>query len=208
MKSTVLHVHPENPQKRLIEQAGECILNGGLVVCPTESCYVLLHGITEKKPHERVLQIRDLPRDHLFTLICADLSQVDRYSRIGTMEYRMLKSHLPGPYTFILGATRLIPKRLVGPKRDTIGVRISSHPVCQQLLQYVGEALVSTTVRLPGWEWPLSDESDLVELLKTRVDCMLLAGTGRTLETTVVDLLADPPKVLRVGLGDTGPLGL
>lgn len=203
-----MRVHPQNPQSRLIEQAGELILKGGLVICPTESSYVLLHGITGKKPHERVLQIRDLPKDHLFTLMCSDLSQLDRYAKVGTMEYRMLKNHLPGPYTFILSATRLLPKRLVGPKRQTIGVRISSHPVCRQVLDYVGDALVSTTVRLPGWEWPLSDEADLIDYLKTRVDCLLLSGPGGTLETTVVDLVADPPTILRNGAGDVTSLAV
>lgn len=207
MKAIILHLHPENPQKRFIEQAAELIRLGGLVVCPTESSYVLVHGLTEKKPHERVLQIRELPKDHLFTLLCNDLSELDRYARVGTAEYRLLKRHLPGPYTFILGATRLIPKRLVGPKRHTIGVRISAHPVCRQLLQHLGEPLVSTTIKLSGWERPLANEHDLLDHLGNQVDGMLLAGDGGTIETTVVDLLADPPQILRKGAGDTEMLG-
>jgi len=206
--ATVWRVHSQDPQIRSIKQAAAVLVGGGLVVCPTECSYVLLHGLNEKNAHERVLDIRDLPKEHLFTLMCNDLGELARYAKVGTVEHRILRKHCPGPYTFVLEATRLIPKRLSGPKRKTIGVRISDHPVCQALLAEIGEPVITTTARIAGESKPLAEQINIEETLGKLVDGILLVEDGAGGETTIVDLASHQPTVIRYGNGPTETLGI
>lgn len=203
----VWNVHPENPQLRAIDQAVDLLASGGVLLCPTECSYVLLHGIAEKNAHERVLKIRDLPPGHLFTLMCDSLSQLSLYALVGSVEHRILRKHCPGPFTFVLEATRLVPKNVYGPKRKTIGVRISEHPVCQALVQRYGAPVITTTARIAGNTQIEADALDIINIFDKRVDGILFCGDGLVEETTIVDLVANPPYVIRQGRGDSGKLG-
>jgi len=206
--ATVWRVHSRDPQQRSIKQAAEVLAGGGLVVCPTECSYVLLHGLNEKEAHERVLGIRDLPKEHLFTLLCNNLGELAKYAQLGTVEHRILRKHCPGPYTFVLQATRLIPKRLSGPKRKTIGVRISDHPVCRALLAEIGEPVITTTARVAGEAEPLADPNEIEQTLGQLVDGILLIEDENFGETTIVDLASRPVTVIRHGNGTIEGLGI
>ncbi len=200
-----LEVHPQNPQSRLIRQAADLIREGGVVVYPTDSCYALGCHLGDKQAMERIGRIRQIDRHHHFTLVCRDLSEIATYAKISNQHYRLLKANTPGPYTFILLATRETPKRLQHEKRRTIGIRVPDHPVPLALLAELGEPLMSSTLLLPGDELPMTDAREIHERLKSQVDCVLDGGNCGFEPTTVVDLEGSVPVVLRQGKGDPAP---
>ena len=204
----VFHIHPQNPQIRLLRQAVQRVAAGGVLVYPTDACYVLGCAMGEKSALERIRQIRRLESRHYFTLACQNLAQISNYARIDNSSYRLIKMLTPGPYTFILPATRRVPKRLLHPKRKTVGIRVPDAKVTQALLAEFGEPLFSTTAQLPDDDWVLSEPDDIVARLGARVDVILLAGAGAITPTTVLDLTVDPPQVVRQGLGEVQNLGL
>ncbi|MBL4621877.1 MAG: threonylcarbamoyl-AMP synthase [Immundisolibacteraceae bacterium] len=203
----IWNVHPENPPPRVIDQAVNLLASGGVLMCPTECSYVLVHGISEKNAHERVLKIRDLPPGHLFTLMCDSVSQLSKYAHVGSAEYRILRKHCPGSFTFVLEATRLVPKNVYGPKRNTIGARISEHPVCQSLLRRYGNPVITTTARVNGSTLLEMAELNVETVFEKLVDGILFVGNGFVEETTIVDLVRNPPSVIRQGRGSTSRLG-
>lgn len=201
----VLHVHPENPQGRLIQRAVECLRSGGVLAYPTDSCYGLACSLGEKDAVERIRQIRRLDDRHHFTLMCRDLSQLATYALVENSTFRLLKALTPGPYTFILKATREVPRRLQHPKRKTVGLRVPDHVIAQAILAAVGEPLMSTSLVLPGDAWPLTDPQDIADALQRRIDLLVDGGPGGMEQTTVVDLVEGYPQVVREGLGDVSP---
>jgi tRNA threonylcarbamoyl adenosine modification protein (Sua5/YciO/YrdC/YwlC family) len=199
--SQLFELHPRNPQLRLIRQAVAIVRAGGVIVYPTDSCYALGCHIGDKEALERVRRIRNADRHHHFTLVCRDLSEIARYARVDNRQYRFLRAHTPGPYTFLLAATRETPRRLQNPRRRTIGIRVPAHPVPQMLLAELGEPLMSSTLLLPGDPQPMSDAREIRDRLEHVVDAVLDGGSCGVEPTTVVDLAVDPPAVLRLGKG-------
>lgn len=197
-----LHVHPLNPQPRLIRQAAEAIRKGSLVVYPTDSGYAFGWHIGDREAAERLQRIRQTGKDHNFTLVCRDLSEIATYARIENPTYRLLRAHTPGPYTFILRATREVPRRLQNPKQQTVGIRVPDHPVPLALLAELGEPLMSSTLILPDHELPLADPDDIEEALAGRIDLLIDSGNCGLDPTTVVDFTGSYPRVLREGRGD------
>lgn len=198
-----LQVHPENPQARLLTQAVETLRRGGVIVYPTDSCYALGCMIGDKAAMDRVIQIRRLNDGHHFTLVCRDLSEISTYARFGTAEFRLMKGLTPGPYTFILNATREVPKRLQHAKRKTIGIRVPDHPVVNQLLEILGEPLMSVTLIFEGDDFPLNDPDEISERLTRRVDVFIDSGPCGHETTSVIDCTGEVPRVIRRGKGDT-----
>ena len=196
-------VHPVNPQRRLIAQAVEIIRKGGLVTYPTDSCYAFGWHIGDRDPAERLQQIRQTGKAHNFTLACRDLSEIATYARVENWCYRLLRAHTPGPYTFVLKATREVPRRLQNPHRQTIGIRVPGHPVAQALLEALGEPLMTSTLLLPGQDLPMSDPDEIATALKGRIELLIDSGSGGIEPTTVVDVTGDYPVILRQGRGDT-----
>ncbi|TWI50995.1 tRNA threonylcarbamoyl adenosine modification protein (Sua5/YciO/YrdC/YwlC family) [Pseudomonas duriflava] len=203
--SQYIEIHPQNPQPRLIRQAVDIILGGGVVAYPTDSSYALGCRIGEKNAVERIRRIRQLDDKHNFTLICRDLSELGLYAKVDTSTFRLLKAHTPGPYTFILNATREVPRILLHPKRRTIGVRVPAHPITQALLDELGEPLMSVSLILPGQSEALSDPYDMREQLEHFVDLVIDGGPGGLKPSTVVSLTESEPDVMRVGAGDPTP---
>jgi len=201
-------LHPENPQRRLIKQAADMLRAGGVIAYPTDSCYALGCHIGDKDALERVRRIRDADRHHHFTLVCRDLTEIAKYARIDTPQFRLLKAATPGPYTFLLEATKETPRRLQHEKRRTIGIRVPDHAVPQMLLEELGEPIMSSTLMLPGDDLPLNDADEIVERLKGRLDAVLDGGSCGIEPTTVIDLAAHPPVVVRRGRGSTAAFGL
>ncbi len=197
----VFHVHPDNPQPRLIKQAVEIVRQGGVVVYPTDSSYALGCHIGDKAAMERMRRIRKLADKHNFTLVCRDLSEIATYAKVDNPAYRLIKSLTPGPYTFILQATHEVPRRLQNPKRKTIGLRVPDHVVAQSLLQALGEPLMSCTLILPESDTPLSDPDLIQSALKGQVDLLIDSGHCGIEPTTVVDLVSGAPLVTRAGKG-------
>ncbi|MCF6323793.1 MAG: threonylcarbamoyl-AMP synthase [Gammaproteobacteria bacterium] len=197
-----LRIHTENPQLRLINQAVEIIRSGGVVIYPTDSCYALGCGIGNKSAMDRIRHIRELDEHHNFTLICRDLSELATYARVDNHVFRRLKSLTPGPFTFILEASREVPRRLQHPKRKSIGLRVPEHPVAQMLLSVLDEPMMSVTLILPGDDEPLTDPDEMVVQLGKRVDLLIDGGWGGYEPSTVVDLTSDVPLVVRRGVGD------
>ena len=200
--SQFFRIHPENPQPRLIHQAADIVRAGGVVVYPTDSAYALGCHLGDKHALTRIRRIRRLEDDHNFSLVCRDLSDLGTYARVSNTAYRLIKAATPGPYTFILQATREVPRRLVHPKRKTIGVRVPDNIICQALLADLGEPLMSSTLILPGEEYPMTDPLEIRDLLEHQVDLVIDGGFGGIEPTTVVDLEDDIPVVVREGLGD------
>jgi len=198
-------LHPVNPQLRLIRRAVEILRAGGVVVYPTDSCYALGCMVGEKEAMERIRRIRDADRDHNFTLVCRDLSEIAVYAKVDNPTFRLLKAHTPGPYTFILAATREVPRRLQHPKRKTIGIRVPDHPVPRAMLTALSEPLMSSTLILPGGEMPLTDPEEMRARLEHQVELVMDGGPCGFEPTTVVDLSGETPKVLRAGRGDPTP---
>lgn len=201
-------MHPKNPQERLLKIAVDCVRSGGLIAYPTDSCYALGCHVGDKDALERVRRIRQADKHHHFTLVCRDLSEIARYARVETWQFRLLKAHTPGPYTFLLEATRETPRRLQHPKRRTIGIRVPDHPVPQALLGLLGEPLMSSTLLLPGDEQPLTDGAEIRERLDRELDAIIDGGHCGIEPTTVVDLAVSPPAVIRRGRGDVAPFTL
>jgi tRNA threonylcarbamoyl adenosine modification protein (Sua5/YciO/YrdC/YwlC family) len=200
-------LHSQNPQLRLIRRAAEIVRAGGLIAYPTDSCYALGCHIGDAAALERLRRIRGADRHHHFTLVCRDLSEIGRYARIETWQFRLLKAATPGPFTFLLPATRETPRRLQHPKRRTIGIRVPDHPVPQMLLSELGEPLMSSTLLLPGDELPLTDGDQIRERLEHQLDAILDGGHCGIEPTTVVDLAVSPPQLVRAGKGKLAGAG-
>lgn len=201
-------IHAQDPQARLIRQAAEILRGGGVMVYPTDSCYAFGCAIGDKEAMERIRDIRGVDEKHHLTLVCRDLAEIARYARVDNRQFRLLRNAFPGSYTFILEATKEVPRRLQHPKRRTIGVRIPDHPVALALLAELGEPILSSTLQLPGDEYPLNDAFDIRERLERRVDVIIDAGSCGLEATTVVDITGETPVVVRRGKGDLGRLGL
>ena len=201
-------IHPDNPNPRLIRQAAAVLRDGGIVVYPTDSCYALGCHLDDKDAVTGIRQIRQLDEQHHLTLMCRDLSEISRYARVDNSKFRLLKANTPGSYTFILEATKEVPKRLQHPKRSTIGIRIPDHPVALALLEELGEPMSSSTLILPDEEWPLNDAERIRELLEKKVELVIDGGAVGVDFTTVIDLTGDKPILLRRGKGDIAPFGI
>lgn len=201
-------IHPVNPQPRLIRRAVEIVRAGGVIVYPTDSCYALGCHIGDKDAERRIREIRQVASDHNFTLVCRDLSEIAHYAKVDNRQFRLLKAATPGSYTFILQATREVPRRLQHPKRATIGLRVPQHRVAQALLEELGEPILSATLQLPGDELPLNDPEEIRERLEKQVSLIMDAGSCGVMPSTVIDLSGEFPKVLRKGLGDLALFGL
>ena len=198
-----LEVHTQNPQSRLIQQAVDAVRDGAVLVYPTDSGYALGCHLGDKDAVDRIRALRELDGKHNLTLVCRDLSEIATYAQINNQAYRLLKSLTPGPYTFILDATREVPRRLQHPKRKTIGIRVPGHPIVDALLDILGEPLISTTLHLPGDEQPLTDPQEIKERLRNLVDVIIDGGVGSAHPTSIVDLTGTVPEVVRKGSGDT-----
>jgi len=201
-----LKLHPVDPQLRLIRRAAELVRSGGVIAYPTDSCYALGWHIGDKGALERVRRIRQADRHHHFTLVCANLAEVGRFARLDTWQFRILRACLPGPYTFLLRATRETPRRLQHARRRTIGVRIPDHPVPRLLLAELGEPLMSSTLILPSDPRPLTEGREIQARLEHEIDAVLDGGDCGIEPTTVVDLSVTPPVIVRKGKGDLGPI--
>ena len=201
-------IYPNNINMRLIHQAVAILRDGGIVVYPTDSCYALGCHLDDKNAVSRIRQIRQLDDQHHLTLMCRDLSEISTYARVDNAQFRLLKANTPGSYTFILDATREVPKRLQHPKRSTIGIRVPDHPVALALLQELGEPMSSSTLILPDEAWPLNDAELIRELLEKKVDAVIDGGATGVDFTTVIDLTGDAPVLLRQGKGDIAPFGI
>ena len=201
-----LELHPVDPQPRLIRRAVEVVRGGGLIAYPTDSCYALGWQLGDKGPLERVRRIRQADRHHHFTLVCASLAEVGRFARLETWQFRILRACLPGPYTFLLHATRATPRRLQHERRRTIGVRIPAHRVPRLLTAELGEPLMSTTLMLAAEDVPLTSARDIQARLEHEIDAVLDGGDCGIVPTTVVDLSVTPPLIVREGKGPLGPI--
>ena len=201
-------VHPEQPQPRLIRHAAELLREGGVLVIPTDSTYALAVRAGDADALERIRRIRRVDERHHLTLMCRDLSEIARYARVDNAQYRLLKSATPGSYTFILEGTKELPRRVLHPKRKTIGLRIPQHPVVQALLAELDEPVLTSTMILPGEEEPLTDPDEIRSRLEREVDLVIDAGPCGAEMTTVVDLSGGTPKLVRAGKGELALLGL
>lgn len=200
--SQFFQIHPENPQPRLIQQAVEIINDGGVVVYPTDSAYALGCHLGDKRAMERIQQIRQLDNKHNFTLVCRDLSEIATYAKVDNLSYRTLKAHTPGAYTFILNATSEVPRRLMHPKRRTIGIRIPDNAIALALTERLGEPIMSTSLILPGDGVPMTDPYEIRDILQHQVDLIIDGGYCGVEATTVISLLEEMPVVVREGAGD------
>jgi tRNA threonylcarbamoyl adenosine modification protein (Sua5/YciO/YrdC/YwlC family) len=198
-------IHPTNPQSRLIKQAADLVRNGAVIAYPTDSCYALGCHLGDKGAVARIRQIRGVDDKHHMTMVCRDLSELARYARVDNVQFRLLKNNTPGSYTFILEATKEVPKRLQHPKRSTIGVRIPDHPVALALLEELGEPLISSTLILPNEEFAMNDAEQIRDLLQHQIDLVVDGGAVGLDATTVIDLTKDTPVVVRFGKGDVSP---
>ncbi|MBK6512160.1 MAG: threonylcarbamoyl-AMP synthase [Haliea sp.] len=203
--SQFFQIHPDNPQARLVRQAVDIIKQGGVVVYPTDSAYALGCHIGDKSALDRIRRIRKLDDRHNFTLVCRDLSEIATYAKVSNAAYRLLRHTTPGPYTFILPATSEVPRRLMHPKRKTVGLRVPDNVIAAALLADLGEPLMSVTLIMPGDEFPLIDPYDIRETLQHEVDLVIDGGYCGLEPTTVVDLADETPVVMRVGKGDVAP---
>lgn len=202
----IIEIHPVDPQPRLVAKIVETIREGGLIAYPTDSSYAFGCHIGDKRAMDRIRRIRRTDKGHNFTLVCSDLSEISTYARVDNWAYRMLKSMTPGPYTFILPATREVPKRLQHPKRRTIGLRVPDHPLVRAVLQELGEPIMSSTLLLPGDDLPLTDPHDIEDRIGHEIDLIIDAGPTGIEPTSVIDISEDRVEVLRVGRGDVSAL--
>ena len=201
-------IHPQNPQVRLIKQAAAIIRQGGVIAYPTDSSYALGCQIGDKAALERIRRIRRTDDRHNFTLVCRDLSEVGLYAKVTNADYRIMKANTPGPYTFVLAATREVPRRLQHPRRKTIGLRVPDHPIPQALLAELNEPLMSSTLLLPGEKLPLSDPEEIRRRLEHQVDLVVDGGHCGLEPTTVVVLEDGKATIARRGKGEIAPLGV
>jgi len=204
----VVNIHPENPQSRLLVQAAEFIRNGAIVALPTDSCYALGCHLGDKDALDRIRQIRQIDDRHHLTLMCRDLSEIANYARVDNVQYRLLKAATPGSYVFILEGSKELPRRVMHPKRKTIGLRIPDHPVALALLAELGEPLLTCTLHLPGDEVPLTEGWEIQDRLEDQIDWILDAGHCGTEPTTVIDLSSGSAELVRAGRGSLAPFGL
>ncbi len=204
----LFHIHPEHPQPRLIKQAAEIARSGGLIAMPTDAAYSLA-GVSGYAPLlDRIRSIRGVDERHHFTLMCRDLSEIATYARVDNTQYRLLKATTPGSYTFILEGTRELPRRLLHPKRKTIGLRVPNHPIALALLQELDEPLLTSTLILPGLEAPLAEADEIRERLEKLLDLVIDAGSCGSEMTTVINLTGAQPELVRAGQGPLEPFGL
>jgi tRNA threonylcarbamoyl adenosine modification protein (Sua5/YciO/YrdC/YwlC family) len=201
-------VHPQNPQPRLLKQAAQILHDGGVVAVPTDSSYALVCRLDDKAAVDQLRRIRQVDDKHHLTLLCRDLSELSSYARVDNRQYRLLKLGTPGPYTFILEATKEVPRRVSHPSRRTIGLRVPDHKVLQDLLAVFGEALIGTTLIPPGETEPLNDADEIRDRFQKQLQAVVDAGACPMQPTTVVDLSGDEPQLLRLGRGDPAALGL
>lgn len=201
-------LHPEQPQPRLIRQAAEILRRGGLIAFPTDSAYALGGLSGDAGLLERIRRIRGVDERHHFTLMCRDLSEIATYARVDNTQYRLLKATTPGPYTFILEGTRELPRRVLHPKRKTIGLRVPEHAVVSGLLAELNEPLLTSTLLLPGEDLPLTDPDEILTRLGKLVDLVIEAGYCGPEATTVIDLTSGTPELVRAGKGELAPFGL
>lgn len=194
-------IHPTHPQKRLIAQAAVILKSGGLIVMPTDACYVLACQLDDKSAVDRLRALRQLDERHLLTLLCRDLKEVSVYAQIDNSQFRFLREWTPGAYTFILPATREVPRRLWHPSRKTVGLRVPDHPVAAELLEAHGAPLLATSLILPGDELPITDPDEAMARLSGRVELVIDAGAQGMEPTSVIDLTGDSPQVTRAGCG-------
>jgi tRNA threonylcarbamoyl adenosine modification protein (Sua5/YciO/YrdC/YwlC family) len=206
--SQFFQIHPVTPQKRLINQAVEIVRKGGVMVFPTDSGYAIGCHLGDKQAADRIKRIRRLDDKHNFTLMCRDLSDVGVFAKVGNTQYRLMKQFTPGAYTFILEATSEVPRRLLHPKRKTIGMRVPDNPIVQALLAELGEPIMSSTLILPGEEVPMTDPEDIRDRLEHELDLIIDGGFCGLEATTVVNMTGPVPEVTRVGKGDPGPFQL
>lgn len=198
-------IHPENPQQRLIAQAADIIRKGGVVVYPTDSAYAFGCHIGDKDALDRIRTMRKLDKNHNFTLMCRDLSELATYARVDNSVYRLIKNHTPGAYTFILEATAEVPRRLLHPKRKTIGLRVPDNPIALALLAELAEPIMTSSLLMPGEEYPMTDPYDMRAPLEHHVDLIIDGGYCGLDPTTVIDLTGDSPELIRQGKGDFSP---
>jgi tRNA threonylcarbamoyl adenosine modification protein (Sua5/YciO/YrdC/YwlC family) len=204
--SSYFELHPVNPQLRLVRRAADIVREGGLIAYPTDSCYALGWHLGDKNAQERVRRIRQADRHHHYTLVCETLAEIGHFAKLDTWQFRILKACLPGPYTFLLHATRETPRRLQHEKRRTIGVRMPDHPVPLMLLHELGEPMMSSTLLLPDEPQPLTRGIEIQTRLEHEVDAVLDGGDCGIEPTTVVDLSVTPPVIVRAGKGALGPV--
>jgi tRNA threonylcarbamoyl adenosine modification protein (Sua5/YciO/YrdC/YwlC family) len=203
-----LILHPDNPQVRTVRAAAQLIRDGGVIAYPTDSSYALGCSVGEGEAARRIRLLRGVDLRHHLTLVCADLAQVGRYARMDNWQFRIVRQSTPGCYTFLLPATREVPRRVQHPRRSTIGVRVPEHPVVQALLAALGEAILSSTLILPGAAEPLNDADSIVAQLDGRIEGVVDAGPCPAEPTTVVDLARVPPALIRLGRGELARLGI
>ena len=202
----VVELHPSDPQARRIAEVVATIRRGGLVAYPTDSCYAFGCHIGDKRAMDRIRRIRKTDRYHNFTLVCSDLSEISLYARFDNWAYRLMKSLTPGPYTFILQASREVPKRLQNPRRRTIGLRVPDHPIVHAMLNALGEPIMSSTLTLPGDDLPLTDAVEIEERIGNQIELIIDGGPTGIEPTSVVDLSEGSVNILRVGRGDVSSL--
>lgn len=207
--SQFFQIHPENPQQRLVKQAAQIIHAGGIVALPTDSCYALVCQLDNKDAVERVRRIRGVDDKHHLTLLCRDLSEIAQYAKVDNRQYRLLKAATPGPYTFILEATKEVPRRLSHPSRKTIGLRVPENPIAHALLAELGQPLIGTTLILPGQEHALTSADEIRDMLEKQIELVIDSGACSLEPTTVIDLSDDDqPLLVRQGRGDASLFGL
>ncbi len=206
--SQLFEVHPHNPQPRLLKQAAQILQAGGVAAVPTDSSYALVCRLDDKAASENLRRIRQVDEKHHLTLLCKDLSELSSYARVDNRQFRLLKLGTPGPFTFILEATKEVPRRLSHPSRRTIGLRVPEHPVTQQLLALFGEPLLATTLIAPGETEPMNDAPTILQHFRKLLQAVVDAGPCRRQPTTVIDLSGDDPVLVRQGRGDLARLGL
>ena len=203
-----LAIHPDDPQPRLVSQAAEVVRTGGVVAIPTDSCYALGCRLGDKEAVERIRQIRAVDERHHLTLMCRDLSEIAQFARVDNTQYRLLKAATPGSYTFILEGTKELPRRVLHPKRKTIGLRVPAHKVALALLEELGEPLLTSTLMLPGDVAPLTEGWEIQERLDDFLELILDGGFCGTEPTTILDLTSLPPVLIRAGRGPLAPFAL
>ena len=201
-------VHPDNPQPRLLKQAAALLTQGGVLAVPTDSSYALACQLDDKAAADQLRRIRQVDDKHHLTLLCRDLRELANYARVDNAQFRLLKNATPGPFTFILEASKEVPRRVSHPQRKTIGLRVPEHPALQALLEVHGAPLLATTLILPGETEPLNDPEEILERLEKQIAGVIDSGACPLEPTTVVDLSGDAPEVLRRGRGDPAALGL
>jgi tRNA threonylcarbamoyl adenosine modification protein (Sua5/YciO/YrdC/YwlC family) len=206
--SQFFQIHPDNPQLRLINQAAQIINSGGIVALPTDSCYALVCRLDDKDAVTRLRRIRNVDDKHHLTLLCRDLSEIALYARVDNQQYRLLKSATPGPYTFILEATKEVPRRLSHPSRKTIGLRVPENRIAHALLEELAQPLLGTTLILPNEDQPLTDPEEIRDRLAKLVDLVIDGGACSLEPTTVIDMTSDEPVLIRQGRGDASVFGL